>query len=100
MALTPKQVINELAKTGRRVSERKLTDWRARELLPKLSEKGNGRGKGKVYFWTQPDILDRVAFVADHKGWDTSRVLLVLWCCGFEVSQEALKGLGSKRLKR
>ena len=91
MALTPKQVVNELAKTGRRMTERKLTDWRARELLPKLSEKGKGRGKGKVYFWTQPDILDRAAFVADHKGWDTSRVLLVLWCCGFEVPQKTLK---------
>jgi hypothetical protein len=91
MALTPKQVTDELAKTGRRVTERQLTDWRARELLPELSEKGEGQGKGKIYFWTQPDILERVAFVADHKGWDTSRVIFVLWCCGFEVPQKALK---------
>jgi hypothetical protein len=48
MALTPKEVINELAKAGRRVTERQLTDWRARELLPELSEKGKGRGNGKV----------------------------------------------------
>jgi hypothetical protein len=91
MAITPKQVINELAKTGRQMTERKLTDWRARELLPGLIEQGKGRRKGKVYFWTQPDILDRVAFVADHKGWDTSRVILVLWCCGFEVPHKTLK---------
>ena len=91
MALTPKQVINELAVTGRRVTERQLIDWRRRELLPALSEKGEGQGKGKVYFWTQPDILDRVAFVVDHKGWDTPRVIFVLWCCGFEVPAKALK---------
>jgi hypothetical protein len=91
MALTPKQVVNELAETGRRVTERQLIDWRRRELLPALSEKGQGQGKGKIYFWTRPDILDRVAFVADHKGWDTSRIILVLWCCGFEVPQTTLK---------
>ena len=100
MALTSKQVINELAKTGRRVTARKLTDWRARELLPQLSEKGKGRGKGKVYLWTQPDILDRAAFVADHKGWDTSRVILVLWCCGFEVPQKTLKGAWLEEIEK
>jgi hypothetical protein len=100
MALTPNQVINELAETGRRVTERQLIDWRRRELLPALSEKGQGQGKGKIYFWTQPDIVDRVAFVADHKGWDTSRIILVLWCCGFEVPQTTLKEAWLEELKR
>jgi hypothetical protein len=91
MALTPKQVIDKLTKTGRCVQARTLTDWRARGLLPKLTEKGQGQGKGKAYFWTQADILDRVALVVDHKGWDTSRLILVLWCCGFEAPPTALK---------
>ena len=85
MTLTPKQVIEELAKTGRHVEARTLTDWGARGLIPKPIEKGRGRGKGKSYFWTDDNILDRVALVADLPSWETDRTILFLWFCGFEV---------------
>jgi hypothetical protein len=84
MPLTPKQVIEELAKTGRHVEARTLTDWRNRGLLPKLTERGQGHGRGKAYFWTDPDILDRVALVADLPSWETDRTILALWSWGFE----------------
>jgi hypothetical protein len=91
MPLTPREVIEELAKTGRHVEARTLTDWRSRGLLPKLSEKGRGYGKGKGYFWTDADILDRVALVADLPSWETDRTILALWFCGFQVSPEQMK---------
>jgi hypothetical protein len=100
MALTPKQVIEELAKTGRRVEPRTLTDWRSRGLLPKLTDRGRGHGKGKGYFWIDDDILDRVALVVDLPSWETDRMILALWFCGFEVSPEQMRGAWLKSIER
>jgi hypothetical protein len=100
MTLTPKQVIEELAKTGRHVEARTLTDWRSRGLLPKLTDRGRGQGKGKGYFWTDNNILDRVALVADLPSWDTDRTILALWFCGFEVSPEQMKEAWLKSIER
>lgn len=100
MALTPKEVIEELAKTGRHVEPRTLTDWRRRGLLPKLSERGQGHGRGKAYFWTDADILDRVALVADLPSWETDRTILALWFCGFEVSPEQMREAWLKSIER
>jgi hypothetical protein len=100
MALTPKQVIEELAKTGRRIEARTLTDWGTRGLVPKPIEKGRGRGKGKSYFWTDDNILDRVALVADLPSWETDRTILVLWFCGFDVSPEQMKEAWLKSIER
>ncbi len=91
MALTPKQLIDELAKTGRHVSKRLLTDWRQRRLLPELTHKGRGPGKGASYFWEQANILDQAAFIADLPSWDTPQIILALWCCGFKVPRESLR---------
>jgi hypothetical protein len=100
MALTPKQVIEELAKTGRHVEPRTLTDWRSRGPLPKLTDRGRGHGKGKGYFWTDDNILDRVALVADLPSWETDRTILVLWFCGFEVSPEQMREAWLKSIER
>jgi hypothetical protein len=100
MTLTPKQVLEELAKTGRDVEARTLTDWRSRGLLPKLSAKGRGHGKGKGYFWTDKNILDRVALVADLPSWETDRTILAQWFCGFEVSSEQMREAWLKSIER
>jgi hypothetical protein len=100
MTLTPKQVIEKLAKTGRQIEARALTDWRSRGLLPKLSDRGRGRGKGKGYFWTDDNILDRVALVADLPSWETDRTILVLWFCGFEIALEQMRKAWLKSIER
>jgi hypothetical protein len=91
VALTQQQVVEALATTGRIVEARTLVDWRRRGLLPKLKEKGRGQGMGKVYFWEQPNIVDQAAFVFDLGGWDTRKILLALWCCGFNTPLEELR---------
>jgi hypothetical protein len=100
MTLTPKQVIDELAKTGRHVEARTLTDWRSRGLLPKLTDRGLGQGKGKGYFWTDDNILDRVALVADLPSWETDRTILVLWFCGFEIALGQMRDAWLKSIER
>ena len=100
MTLTPNQVIEELAKTGRHVEARTLTDWGSRGLMPKPIEKGRGQGKGKSYFWTDHNILDRVALVADLPSWETDRTILALWFCGFEVSPEQMREAWLKSIER
>ena len=100
MALTPKDVLDELAKTGRHVEARTLTDWLTRGRIPKPIEKGRGRGKGKSYFWTDHNILDRVALVADLPSWETDRTILALWFCGFEVSPEQMREAWLKSIER
>jgi hypothetical protein len=100
MTLTPKQVIEELAKTGRHVEARTLTDWRSRGLLPKLTDRGLGQGKGKGYFWTDDNILDRVALVADLPSWETDRTILVLWFCGFEIALGQMRDAWLKSIER
>lgn len=100
MTLTPTQVIEELAKTGRHVEPRTLTDWRTRGLLPKLTERGQGQGRGKAYFWTDADILDRVALIADLPSWATDRTILALWSCGFKVSAEQVKKAWIKSIEQ
>ena len=100
MPLTPREVIEELAKTGRHVEPRTLTDWRSRGLLPKLNDRGRGHGKGKGYFWTDDNILDRAALVADLPSWETDRTILALWFCGFEVAPEQMRGAWLKSIER
>jgi hypothetical protein len=93
MPITPQQLIEELAVTGRHVTLRALTDWRSqsRQLLPPLTGTGRGRGKGKCYAWTGPDIIDRAAFITDLEGRPTEKIILGLWCCGFDVPTAALR---------
>lgn len=91
MPLTPKQVVDTLGKLGRVVNERLLVDWRQRGLLPKLTTRRLGRGKGTLNLWDQPNIVDQAAFVADLGGLDTHKITLALWCCGFDVSQDKLR---------
>lgn len=91
MALTPKQLIDELAKTGRHVSKRLLTDWRQRRLLPELTHKGRGPGKGASYFWEQANILDQAVFIADLPSWNTPQIIFALWCSEFDVPPEAIR---------
>jgi hypothetical protein len=100
MALTPKQLIDELAKTGRIVKPRTLTDWRTRGLLPKLKDKGRGPGKGKIQYWIEHDILDQAAFVFDLPSWDTPQIIFALWCCGFKVQPALLRDAWLKEIER
>src|SRR4029453_5484394 len=87
MIFTEQFLIDEFEKRGIPLSKRVLTDWRAKGYLPPLVAKGVGRGKGKTYFWSDANVIDRALLVdeilnCDYRG---SKVHIILWLFGYEV---------------
>ena len=87
MNLTEDSLIDEFDRRGIPLNKRVLTDWRAKAFLPALEVRGLGKGKGKIYFWSDPKIIDRALLVdealrSDFRG---SKMLLVLWLFGYEM---------------
>lgn len=91
--ITEDQLIEDLRKLGYCVKKRRLTDWRANELLPELSSKGQGKGRGKLYFWSQPDILRHAITVYELLEWHTrfNEIYLPLWLLGFPAPLDTVR---------
>jgi hypothetical protein len=87
MRITSREVVEELARRGYVVSERRLVDWRQRNLLPGLDQRGLGRARGKTYTWPSSAVCDQVIAVLEllRRVRKASRVYLPLWLLGFEV---------------
>ena len=104
---TPKELRKSLEKSGRYVTERVLTDWRGKGLLPQLKGRGKGRGRGVGRYWDEPDILEHAVVVHDALSLirRTYYAQWVLWFCGFSVPPDIvqkiwLRILESGRIKR
>lgn len=100
--LTPQQLLEHLASSGRVVFPRVLTDWRAKGLLPELKETGRGRGSGKLQYWDDPAVLGQAIILhdtlagkrrADYARW-------VLWFCGYNVDPHLVRKYWLGYLKR
>lgn len=57
MSYTPSELIAALDRHGVQVTERRLTDWREKGILPPLKKIGLGRGRGTRQFWENDDVL-------------------------------------------
>jgi hypothetical protein len=100
--MTQAELIHALKERGYpEVTPRVLSDWRAKNLLPPLTRRGKGQGRGTHESWDQPDILDRAIavyeFMRQHRRTETAH--LRLWFAGFDVEPELvraawLQGLG------
>ncbi len=92
--LTPAHLIKVLNRLGYPVTERRLTDWRKKGLLPKLQEKGR-QHHGKVYYWEEPDVVAQAITVhtlmarRSRSDW----VLLSTWFAGFEMPIDQVRRL-------
>lgn len=84
------QVAAVLGRYGYPVSERRLRDWVRKGLLPPLSQRGRGRGQGKVYYWPQRDIIRQARVIGELLAWrGRADVLpLMLWMLGYCVAVE------------
>src|SRR5262249_37445352 len=80
---TPHELCGNLARLGHDVTERQLTDWRRKKLLPDLTRHGLANG------WTDPDIVLRahtLCVMRRHSSHTDGRLLLT-WFAGFDYSE-------------
>lgn len=85
--ITPAQLIARLQELGIGRSERNLTDWRQKGLLPPLRRVGRGRGRGAKHGWDH-DVLGQ-AIAAHVLLTNYARVdaaLANLWASGYLIS--------------
>jgi hypothetical protein len=100
--LPPNEVIAELDARGYVITPRRLIDWRQKELLPPLTKRGLGQGGGWIYVWHEPDIVEQVIAVQEllwiHER--THWLYVPLWCLGFTVPLERVRGQLLQRIER
>lgn len=75
------------------LNKRVLTDWRAKNYLPPLETKGRGQGKGRSYFWTDQKVIERALLIDEalNSNYRGSKVLMVLWLFGHEISPASIR---------
>jgi hypothetical protein len=90
---TAAEVRVELGRRGYAVTERTLTDWVQKGLLPRRIDQGRGRANGKEYRWYEPDIVDRAVSVLDLLSdyGRTARIPLALWLLGYDMPLETVR---------
>lgn len=91
--LTPDEVVHELKERGYELTLRRLVDWRQKALLPPLVKRGRRQGRGWVYGWEDPLVVDQAIAVQEllwihgHTDW----LYVPLWCLGFDVPLERVR---------
>jgi hypothetical protein len=89
--MTSAELILALAAKGYYVTPRRLTDWRAKGLLPRLDAKSRGRSKGVQRPWPNATrTVEQAIAVCIAARWKRRAefVRLTLWFTGFDVDVE------------
>jgi len=93
MLMTPNDLIEELALRGYDMTPRRLVDWRQKELLPPLVQRGRGQGRGWVNGWKDARVVEQAIAVQEllwiHER--TDWLYVPLWCLGFDVPLARVK---------
>lgn len=99
--VSERELADALAGTGRRLALCDLAGWRRDGLLPPLASYGLGTGKGKSYYWREPDILAHAcaAFDLRQKYAKPDLVILRLWLLGYSVPLPQLRRAWNRRGK-
>ena len=88
-----RELIIALAAEGRVVTLANLAGWRKEGLLPALASQGLGTGKGRSYYWKEPEILAHACATFDllRKYGRPETVLWMLWLHGFSVPTQQFR---------
>ena len=88
--------------SDRPVSSRLVSSWVTKQLLPPMKDRGRGLGKGKQYYWTDPDLLEQAKFVYDAYALNAKResIFLALAVAGYDVTPAEYKRAWNKHLSR
>jgi len=79
--------MDAMVESGRAVSLANLAGWRKEGLLPPLASHGLGTGKGKSYYWREPNIVAHACATYDllRRFGRPETALWMLWLSGFPV---------------
>jgi len=96
------ELSQELERLGYPTGIRRLTDWRQKDLLPDLQSQGRGPGRGKFFYWDEPDILQQALLLADafNNRVTVERAALLLAFAGFDVDAKRTRQLWLEQLTR
>jgi len=98
--VTQSHLIETLNRLGYPMTERRLTDWRQKGLLPKFRQKGR-QHHGKVYYWDEPDVIAQAITVCElfeqysRADW----VFLSTWFAGYPLSVKKVRELWLEQLE-
>jgi len=97
-----RELLLALKNDGRTVSLAQLSDWRKEGLLPPLASRGRGVGAGRLYYWTDADILAQARCAHDllTRHGHHATVIRLLWLCGHPVPPAKARRALLKHAKR
>ena len=101
--MTPERLAAELKELGYSCSKRQILDWISKGLLPKLSERGQGQGRGKLYFWSDSAVVQQAITVHVLRSlkYPTDVLRLSIWLMGFPCDLGKVRSAWlSRRLHR
>src|SRR5579859_4513791 len=97
MRITIGDVVLELERRGYHVTPRRIHDWIGKKLLPKLEHRGRGQGKGWIYYWDDPRVIDQA--IAVHHLFEWRRIARDLYLPLFLLGYSVQLDLVHERLK-
>src|SRR5258708_12870883 len=97
MSISPRVLTELLGSAGYPITERRLTDWRAKRWIPDVcrAERQVGTGRGAHYEWPDSEVIAQVfplVTMCELRGrMETASVLA--WFSGFDVPRDDIRNL-------
>jgi hypothetical protein len=102
MGITSNEVLHRLRQSGRcRFTERQLTDFRCKQLLPPLQRDKQPGSRKPMYLWDE-GIVAQAAYLHDLLQWDRQhdRLYLPLWLAGHDIPLRAVRRIVLRFIER
>lgn len=100
--VTPQRLVILLKRLGYPMTDRGLTDWRQKGLLPALVSRGRGKGRGKAYGWPEVRVVRQAITVWELLAASNRSEIALLfgWFCGGDMDITRVRALWLKQLQQ